>query len=145
MEVIGFSETEMEAAEQLVQLSEDDTLSCSSGTGLSVSGCEGGGGNTKRHDDVVSDEVQNDGVSQQLNKDTIETIYYQCTLKLSLEIATEECTYETYKELGKVFLNLTDMWYVIPLDVGIRLASLRDMISKNGTVKSLVVAPIQTA
>ncbi|KAL0686542.1 hypothetical protein Bca4012_086219 [Brassica carinata] len=67
MEVIGFSETEMEAAEQLVQLSEDDTLSCSSGTGLSVSGCEGGGGNTKRHDDVVSDEVQNDGVVCMMN------------------------------------------------------------------------------
>ncbi|CAN6984126.1 hypothetical protein HID58_000051 [Brassica napus] len=61
MEVIDFSETEMEAAEQLVQLSEDDTLSCSSGTGLSVSGCEGGF-HRKRHSDVISDEVQNDGV-----------------------------------------------------------------------------------
>ncbi|CDY41974.1 BnaA01g05460D [Brassica napus] len=75
MEVIDFSETEMEAAEQLVQLSEDDTLSCSSGTGLSFSGCEGGF-HRKRHNDVISDEVQNDGVSQQLNKDKIETIYY---------------------------------------------------------------------
>ncbi|RID77108.1 hypothetical protein BRARA_A00039 [Brassica rapa] len=67
MEVIDFSETEMEAAEQLVQLSEEDTLSCSSGTGLSVSGCEGGGGNTKRHNDVISDEVQNDGVVRMMN------------------------------------------------------------------------------
>ncbi|KAF2542658.1 hypothetical protein F2Q70_00033710 [Brassica cretica] len=66
MEVIGFSETEMEAAEQLVQLSEDDTLSCSSGTGLSVSGCDGGF-HTKRHNDVISDEVQNDGVVRMMN------------------------------------------------------------------------------
>ncbi|KAG2242979.1 hypothetical protein Bca4012_022392 [Brassica carinata] len=72
MEVIGFTETEMEAAEQLVQLSEDETLSsCSSGTGSSViSGCEGGGVNTKRHDDVVSSEIreeQNDGVVPMMN------------------------------------------------------------------------------
>ncbi|KAG7539851.1 hypothetical protein ISN45_Aa07g001240 [Arabidopsis thaliana x Arabidopsis arenosa] len=72
----AFSETEMEAAEQLVQLSEEDTLSCSSGgTGWSVSGydgCEGKGegNNTKRQEDVVSSKVrdhivgkeQNDGV-----------------------------------------------------------------------------------
>ncbi|KAJ0252442.1 hypothetical protein HA466_0132340 [Hirschfeldia incana] len=69
--MIGFSETEMEAAEQLVQLSEDDTLSFSSGTGFSaISGFEGGGGNTKRHDDVVSSEIrekQNDGVVRMIN------------------------------------------------------------------------------
>lgn len=74
---IVFSETEMEAAKQLVQLSEDDTLSCSSGTGWSVSGydcCEGTGegDGTKRQEDVVSSKVastdhkvgnvQNDGV-----------------------------------------------------------------------------------
>lgn len=71
MEVFGFSETEMEAAEQLVQLSEDDTLSCSSGTGFSVSGCEGGGGNTKRHEDVVCSEIreeQNDVVHMMNDK-----------------------------------------------------------------------------
>ncbi|CAH2075956.1 unnamed protein product [Thlaspi arvense] len=79
MEVIGFSgeteiafsETEMEAAEQLVQLSEEDTMSCSSGSGWSVSGCGGseGGGNTKKKEDVVSSEIhdmvgkeRNDGV-----------------------------------------------------------------------------------
>ena len=53
MEVIGFSretelafsEREMEVAEQLVQLSEDDTLSCCSGTSWNVSE---GGSNTKR-------------------------------------------------------------------------------------------------
>ncbi|KAF2542659.1 hypothetical protein F2Q70_00033711 [Brassica cretica] len=70
MEVIDFSETEMEAAEQLVQLSEDDTLSCSSGTGLSVSGCEGGGVHTKRHDDVFSSETReetSDGVVRMMN------------------------------------------------------------------------------
>ncbi|CAL9228575.1 unnamed protein product [Arabidopsis halleri] len=53
----AFSETEMEAAEQLVQLSEEDTLSCSSGgTGWSVcgyDGCEGKGNNTKRQEDVL--------------------------------------------------------------------------------------------
>ncbi|CAN7108140.1 unnamed protein product [Brassica rapa subsp. narinosa] len=143
MEVIDFSETEMEAAEQLVQLSEEDTLSCSSGTGLSVSGCEGGGGNTKRHNDVISDEVQNDGVSQQLNKDIIETIYYHA---LNSEIPTEECTYDYKGSHGIPQLKLTDMWYVIPLDVGIRLAALRDMISKKETIKSpRLVASMEAA
>lgn len=60
---IAFSETEIEAAEQLVQLSEEDTLSCSSGTaGGSVCGCGYGGyegrGNTKRQEDVVSSEIK---------------------------------------------------------------------------------------
>ncbi|XP_006411738.2 uncharacterized protein LOC18029082 [Eutrema salsugineum] len=75
---IAFSETEMEAAEQLVQLSEDDTMSCSSGTGWSVCGCGcggcEGGCNTKRQEDVVSSEIhdmavkgQNDGV-RKMNK-----------------------------------------------------------------------------
>lgn len=75
---IAFSETEMEAAEQLVQLSEEDTLSCSSGTGWSVCGCGGcegrGCGNTKRQEDVVSSEIktmvgeeQNDGVRRNKN------------------------------------------------------------------------------
>ncbi|AEE87060.1 hypothetical protein AtNW77_Chr4g0319271 [Arabidopsis thaliana] len=74
---VTFSETEIEAAEQLVQLSEEDTLSCSSGTGCSVStgydGCDGKGSegnNTNIQDDVVSskvrdhmaEEAQNDGV-----------------------------------------------------------------------------------
>ncbi|CAE6151741.1 unnamed protein product [Arabidopsis arenosa] len=77
---IAFSETEMEAAEQLVQLSEEDTFSCSSGgTGWSVSGydgCEwkGQGNNTKRQEDVsskVRDHIvgkeQNDGVCRNKN------------------------------------------------------------------------------
>ncbi|KAL1190290.1 hypothetical protein V5N11_016676 [Cardamine amara subsp. amara] len=73
MEEIGFSETEMEAAEQLVQLSEEDTMSCSSCTGCGWSDCgfEGrGGGNTKRQEDVVSSmvgEEQNDGVWRKKN------------------------------------------------------------------------------
>ncbi|KAG2319043.1 hypothetical protein Bca52824_012256 [Brassica carinata] len=64
MEVIGFSretelafsEREMEVAEQLVQLSEDDdTLSCCSGTNWNVSE---GGSNTKRREDVSSSEIR---------------------------------------------------------------------------------------
>lgn len=63
MEVIGFSretefafsEREMEVAEQLVQLSEDDTLSCCSSTSWSVSE---GGSNTKRQEDVVISEIR---------------------------------------------------------------------------------------
>ncbi|KAF3511487.1 hypothetical protein F2Q69_00008574 [Brassica cretica] len=43
----------MEAAEQLVQLSEDDTLSCCSGTSWSISE---GGSNAKRHENVVNSE-----------------------------------------------------------------------------------------
>lgn len=78
MEVIGlsgeteiaFSKTEMEAAEQLVQLSEEDSLSCSSGTGWSVCGGseERGRGDTNRQEDAVSSKIndmfrkeQNDG------------------------------------------------------------------------------------
>ncbi|XP_010446474.2 PREDICTED: uncharacterized protein LOC104729248 [Camelina sativa] len=71
---IAISETEMEAAKQLVQLSEDDSLSCSSGTGWSVSGhdaCEGkaeGGHNTKRQDEVVvSSKVRDHFVGNELN------------------------------------------------------------------------------
>ncbi|EOA18118.1 hypothetical protein CARUB_v10006579mg [Capsella rubella] len=69
---IAFSESEMEAAKQLMQLSEDDTLSCSSGTGTawSVSACEGDY-NTKRQETVVSSmvgEEQNDGVWRINNK-----------------------------------------------------------------------------
>ena len=82
MEVIGFtaetevafSETEMEAAEQLVQLSEDDTLSCCSGTSWSISE---GGSNAKRHENVVNSESydmvgnkQNNGIRMMHKNDT---------------------------------------------------------------------------
>ncbi|KAF8109571.1 hypothetical protein N665_0094s0038 [Sinapis alba] len=80
MEAIGFSETEMEAAEQLMQLSEDDTLSCSSG-------CEGGV-ITKRHDDVVTcdqfHEEQNDSVvvRMMMNKNATEGQSFVKTTKI---------------------------------------------------------------
>ncbi|KAG2298535.1 hypothetical protein Bca4012_009777 [Brassica carinata] len=56
-----FSETEMAAAEQLMQLSEEETVSCSSSTGgygRGERGCK------RRHDDVSSrvGNEQNDGV-----------------------------------------------------------------------------------
>ncbi|VVB02465.1 unnamed protein product [Arabis nemorensis] len=56
---IVFSETEMAAAEQLMQLSEEDTVSCSSSTGGGR-----GEGSKRRHEDVVSSRIgsdQNDG------------------------------------------------------------------------------------
>ncbi|CAH8344783.1 unnamed protein product [Eruca vesicaria subsp. sativa] len=77
MEVTVFSEKELEAAELLVQLSEDDTLSCSSGTGLmSVSGCESEG-NTKTHDHVVSSDIREqhndaDVVRMKMNKNAMD-------------------------------------------------------------------------
>ncbi|KAF8118400.1 hypothetical protein N665_0005s0163 [Sinapis alba] len=49
-----FSETEMAAAELLMQLSEEETVSCSSSTG-GERGCK------RRHEDVSS-RVENDGV-----------------------------------------------------------------------------------
>ncbi|KAL1208138.1 hypothetical protein V5N11_034860 [Cardamine amara subsp. amara] len=61
---IVFSKTEMAAAEQLMQLSEEETMSCSSSTG----GGKGGGDKT-RHEDVSSriENERNDGVRVNCN------------------------------------------------------------------------------
>ncbi|RID66121.1 hypothetical protein BRARA_D01286 [Brassica rapa] len=56
-----FSETEMAAAELLMQLSEEETVSCSS----SNVG-ESGGGGKRRHEDVCS-RIRNDGVKGNCN------------------------------------------------------------------------------
>ncbi|CAF2276229.1 uncharacterized protein LOC103864296 [Brassica rapa] len=56
-----FSETEMAAAELLMQLSEEETVSCSS----SNVG-ESGGGGKRRHEDVCS-RIGNDGVKGNCN------------------------------------------------------------------------------
>ncbi|KFK32863.1 hypothetical protein AALP_AA6G297000 [Arabis alpina] len=56
-----YSETEMAAAEQLMQLSEEETVSCSSSTG----GDYGGGGKRKHED--VSSRIGNDGVKGNCN------------------------------------------------------------------------------
>lgn len=65
---IVFSETEMAAAEQLMQLSEEETMSCSSGTGGDYGGGKGGGDKIK-HEDVSSiiENEQNDGVRVNCN------------------------------------------------------------------------------
>lgn len=84
----------MEAAEQLVQLSEEDTMSCSSGTGGSVGDCEGkGGGNTKRQDDVVSSKVedmvgkeQNGGVCSNKNVVTDGRSFMKAIMETSTRI-----------------------------------------------------------
>ncbi|CAH2061572.1 unnamed protein product [Thlaspi arvense] len=62
-----FSETEMAAAEQLMQLSEEETVSCSSSTGVDGGGERGGG--KRRHEDVSSriGSEQNDGVKGNCN------------------------------------------------------------------------------
>ncbi|CAN6900863.1 hypothetical protein Bca4012_096287 [Brassica carinata] len=59
---IVFSETEMAAAELLMQLSEEETGSCSSSTG--GGGIGEGRGRKRRHEDVSSriENEQNDGV-----------------------------------------------------------------------------------
>lgn len=48
---VVFLEMEMEVVEQLVQLSEDDMLSCCSGISWSISE---GGSNVKRYENVVN-------------------------------------------------------------------------------------------
>ncbi|WZZ18538.1 hypothetical protein YC2023_111627 [Brassica napus] len=59
---IVFSETEMAAAELLMQLSEEETGSCSSSTG--AGGIGEGRGRKRRHEDISSriGNEQNDGV-----------------------------------------------------------------------------------
>lgn len=61
---IVFSEMEMAAAEQLMQLSEEETVSCSSSTGRDCGGGRGGGGDKIKHEDVSSriGNEQNDSV-----------------------------------------------------------------------------------
>ncbi|ESQ46087.1 hypothetical protein EUTSA_v10000578mg [Eutrema salsugineum] len=67
---IVFSETEMAAAEQLMQLSEEETVSCSSSTGGDGGGERGRGGEAKRRHEDVSSRIgneQNDGVKGNCN------------------------------------------------------------------------------
>uniref|UniRef100_A0A1J3I5V2 Uncharacterized protein n=1 Tax=Noccaea caerulescens TaxID=107243 RepID=A0A1J3I5V2_NOCCA len=64
---IVFSETEIAAAEQLMQMSEEETVSCSSSTGGDAGGERGG--RKRRHEDVSSriGNEQNDGVKENCN------------------------------------------------------------------------------
>ncbi|XP_010437053.1 PREDICTED: uncharacterized protein LOC104720855 [Camelina sativa] len=112
---IAISETEMEAAKQLVQLSEDDTLSCSSGTGWSVSGhdaCEGkaeGGHNTKRQEEVVvSSKVRDHLVGNELNDGVCRsnknvTGGRQSFIKAIMETNTRINKKQKYRSLASIY------------------------------------------
>ncbi|CAH8273824.1 unnamed protein product [Arabidopsis lyrata] len=110
----AFSETEMEAAEQLVQLSEEDTLSCSSGgTGWSVCGYDGSEGNdTKRQEDVVSSKVrdhivgkeQNDGVCRNKN-----VTNGQSFMKTIMETKTRINKKKKFRSLASIYRATKEM------------------------------------
>ncbi|XP_033133997.1 uncharacterized protein LOC117127530, partial [Brassica rapa] len=113
MEVIGFtgetevafSETEMEAAEQLVQLSEDDTLSCCSGTSWSISE---GGSNAKRHENFVNSESY-DMVGNKQN-DGIQTMHKNVTDGQSFVTAIKETNIIIRRNKKKKFRSLASIY-----------------------------------
>ncbi|KAJ4950379.1 hypothetical protein NE237_027211 [Protea cynaroides] len=82
--------------------------------------------------------------SPELNKDIFETIYYHA-LKASCELATKDDPYKTYhgSPVSKGILQ-PDMWGLAPSDHW-DWSDLREMISKNGVINSLLVAPMPTA
>ncbi|CAH8390563.1 unnamed protein product [Eruca vesicaria subsp. sativa] len=81
-----FSETEMAAAEQLMQLSEEETVSCSSST---VG--ESGGGGKRRHEDVSS-RIGNDGVKE------------NCNLALEMKTKMKKMKEKKFRSLKSIYM-----------------------------------------
>jgi ribonucleoside-diphosphate reductase alpha chain len=83
--------------------------------------------------------------AQKLNKDIFETIYF-ASMEASMELATEEGTYETWagSPISRGEFQF-DMWGVTP-DSGLwDWEDLRAKVIKNGVRNSLLLAPMPTA
>ncbi|MEJ2003814.1 MAG: ribonucleoside-diphosphate reductase subunit alpha [Cyclobacteriaceae bacterium] len=80
-----------------------------------------------------------------LNKDIFETIYF-ASMEASMEIATEEGPYETFKgsPVSKGIFQF-DMWGVTPSSGRWDWDALKRKVKKNGVRNSLLVAPMPTA
>jgi ribonucleoside-diphosphate reductase alpha chain len=80
-----------------------------------------------------------------LNKDIFETIYY-AAVEASMELATEQGTYETFagSPISQGIFQF-DMWGVKPTSGRWDWESLREKVKKNGVRNSLLLAPMPTA
>ncbi len=80
-----------------------------------------------------------------LNKDIFETIYFGA-MTASMELATEEGTYETYEgsPISKGIFQF-DMWHTKPDSGRWNWEELREKVIKNGVRNSLLLAPMPTA
>jgi len=80
-----------------------------------------------------------------LNKDIFETIYFGA-MTASMELATEEGTYETYEgsPISKGIFQF-DMWHTKPDSGRWNWEELREKVIENGVRNSLLLAPMPTA
>lgn len=83
--------------------------------------------------------------AQKLNREIFETIYF-AAMETSMEIATEEGAYETFKgsPVSKGIFQF-DMWGVTPDSGRWDWLDLKQKVKKNGVRNSLLLAPMPTA